>query len=165
MQFLTAKTLLYVRVLFLTFLCFYLVTDPEYLGNAGFVMLLGQAMEVKYAPLQESNPIIGLVVLFLGINALTDLIPLLADNLDFFETIVPTRLTVYFALAAYSYIGNSQYFSTSVVFVYCFLEVWINFLIFNNLRDEKYVRLKAFVEENVDKIMEAEGEKVVVVED
>lgn len=142
-----------------------MVTDPEYLSNAGFVMLLGQAMEVTYAPLESSNAIIGLLVLFLGINALTDVIPLLADNLEFFETIVPTRLTVYFAVAAYSYIGNSQYFSTSLVFVYCFLEVWINFLIFNNLRDEKYVRLKKFVEENVDKIMEVEGEKVVVVED
>ncbi|CUM66253.1 uncharacterized protein PRCAT00003913001 [Priceomyces carsonii] len=165
MQFLTAKSLLYVRVILLLVISFLLVKDPESLSTYGFILLLGKAMQVKLTILDPSNPLIGVLVTIIGTSAISDLIPLLADNIDYFETVVPTRLTGFFLLASFSYLAESQYFSTSLVFTYAFFEIWINFLIFNNLRDEKYYRLKKFVEENAEEIQELESRKVVPIVD
>lgn len=164
MQFLSARTLLYIRVLFLATVAFFSIKNPKILLESGFAILLGQAMQLPIVIVDNTNPLIGITAVAFGTLAISDLIPLLADNIEYFETIVPTRLFMYFALAAFSYVTKSPFFSNNIIFVYSFFEVWFNFLIYNNLRDEKYYRIKKFIEENGDKLNTDEQVRVVEVE-
>mmetsp|Transcript_4507 Transcript_4507/g.4985 ORF Transcript_4507/g.4985 Transcript_4507/m.4985 type:complete len:165 (-) Transcript_4507:54-548(-) len=164
MQFLSAKSLLYVRVLLLAVIAFFCIKDPSVLLESGFAVLLGQAMQLNIILLDTSNPLIGITAITFATLAISDLIPLLADNIEYFETIVPTRLFLYFGLAAYSYVTKSPIFSNNIIFVYSFFEIWFNFLIYNNLRDEKYYRIKKFIEENGDKLNPDQAVKVAEVD-
>ncbi|CAK7905726.1 hypothetical protein CAAN1_14S03906 [[Candida] anglica] len=153
MQFLTARTLLYFRVCFLATITYFCLKDPSLIVSSGFVILLGQAMELPTVMVDTSNPIWGLLALAFGSLTIADLVPLFADNIEYFESVVPARLTVYFILGAYSFAGNSEFLCNNLVFVFAFFEIWFNFLIFNNLRDERYKRVKKLLEES-----EARGE-------
>lgn len=164
MQFLSAKSLLYARVFLLAVLTFFCIKDPSVLLESGFAVLLGQAMQLNIVLVDSSNPLLGITAVAFATLAISDFIPLLADNIEYFETIVPTRLFLYFGLAAYSYVTNSPFFSSNVIFVYSFFEIWFNFLIYNNLRDERYYRIKKFIEENGDKLNLDEGVKVAEVD-
>ena len=63
----------------------------------GFIVLLGQAMQVPLIRLTPTNPFRnGFHCISL---ALSDLIPLLAENWSYFENLVPIRLLGYFCLA------------------------------------------------------------------
>lgn len=73
-----------------------------------------------------------------------DLLQLFIDNHKYFESIVPTRLTIFFGISAYSYCVKNSALHNDLVFVYSFLEIWINFLLYNVLRDEKHKRNKKF---------------------
>ncbi|CAN3359155.1 hypothetical protein DICA3_D15632 [Diutina catenulata] len=161
MQFLTAKAVLYIRVLYLLAITYTLGFDPEYLGTIGIVVLLGQAMRVPLVFLEKANPLNGVLAFAFAMLALADLVPLLSENLAYFETIVPIRTFVFFAVGAYCYLVESV-ISNSLVFTYVFFEIWLNFLIYNNLRDEKYYRFKKFMEENPNAFEEAAGERVTV---
>lgn len=164
MQFLTASTLLYARVAFLLVIGFFFVTDAESVINSNFALLLGQAMELPMVQVSATNPLLGILSVALFTLAVSDLIPLLADNVDYFETIVPTRLAAFFALAAYTYLSDFELLANNVVFTYAFFEIWFNVLIYSNLRNEKYYRLKKFVEEHGEEIQRQENEQVRVVE-
>jgi hypothetical protein len=164
MQFLTAKSVLYIRAAWLLFITYYLAFDAKYLCTIGFVILLGQAMEVKFVMLNNDNPLLGIVCLLFGLLVVSDVVPLMAENYQYFESIVPIRLCIFFGIAAYSYLVKTSILSNCLIFTYAFFEIWLNFLIYNNLRDEKYYRLKKFVEENEDKIREVEAERIVVVD-
>lgn len=160
MQFLTARSLLYVRVLCLAVLAFLIVTDPSALVGASFNILLGQAMELPIAQVSAENPLCGILGVVFGTLALADLIPLLAENLDYFDTMVPVRLMLFFALGAYTYFSSNPIVANNLVFVYAFFEIWCNFLIYNNLRDEKYYRLKRYVEDHADEIKQHEDAQI-----
>lgn len=148
MQFLSARTMLYLRVCFLSAITFYCLKDPSELINSGFVRLLGQAMQLPTIQIDDINdPIFGLVALAFGSLTLAEIVPLFSDNVEYFESIVPARLFVYFLLCSYSYGGQSDFICNNVVFVYSFFEIWFNFLIFSNLRDERYHRVKALLKE------------------
>ena len=162
MQFLSANKLLYLRVVFLTLLSFLTMSNPHAIAMSGFALLLGEAMRLPIVQLSETDPLLGILSLFLGTLALTDLVPLLAHNVDYFETVVPVRLVVFFIMAGVSYFSENTSLGNNMVFVYCFFEIWFNVLIFSNLKDEKYYRLKDYIEENSDKINA--DEKVQVVE-
>ncbi|ODV67677.1 hypothetical protein HYPBUDRAFT_108344 [Hyphopichia burtonii NRRL Y-1933] len=164
MQFLSARSLLYIRVLLLLVISFLLITDPQSLTDANFTILLAQAMELPFAQVSDTNPLLGILSIVFGVQAISDLIPLLAENIEYFETITPTRLIFFFGLGAYTYLSSNSIIANSLVFVYAFFEIWFNFLIFNNLRDEKYYRLKKFVEEHADEIQQEAGDQVRVVE-
>lgn len=164
MQFLTAKTLIYARIAILTTVSYVFVKDPTIITSSGFVMLLGQAMEVQFAKVDPSNPLLGFVALILFALALCDLVPIMAENLDHFDSLVPSRLAFYFCLCAYTYFAKLSIVSNSLVFTYSFLEIWLNFLIYNNLRDEKYYRMKKFIEEHGDEIRAAQDEQVRIIE-
>lgn len=161
MQFFSSRSLLYFRVVFLLVLSFFTVKDCDAILRSGFLVLLGQAMQLPIIHLRQDDPALAILGIVFGILAVNDLIPLLANNIEYFETIIPVRLFVFFGIAAYSYLAESV-FSSNIVFVYSFFEIWFNFLIYNNLRDEKYYRLKKYVEENGTEIIE---ERVQVVED
>lgn len=80
--------------------------------------------------------------MILGLLGLTDLIQLFVDNVKYFESIVPTRLTIFFGVSAYSYLVTDSTLHNDFVFVYSFLEIWFNFLLYNILREEKHARNK-----------------------
>lgn len=164
MQFLTARTLLYARVLLLVAIGFFLVTDAGAVINSNFALLLGQAMELPMVQVSATNPLLGVLSVAVFAVAVADLIPLLADNVDYFETIVPTRLAAFFLLAGYTYFSDFELLANNVVFTYAFFEIWFNILIYSNLRSEKYYRLKKFVEEHGAEIQRRENEQVRVVE-
>lgn len=148
MQFLTSSTLLYIRILFLLVLSFYCLKDPNMLLNSNFSLILGQAMRLPIVQMKSKNPLVGILSIAFASNALADLLPLLSKNIAYFETLVPIRLFIFFGLTSYAYLGNVDYVCNNIVFVYSFFEVWFNFLIYNNLRDEKYYRLKKLVADN-----------------
>ena len=95
MQFFTSKTILYARVVFLFTICYFAAVNPGYLLGSHFLLLLGQAMELPMIlPVIETDGdsvFYGIISLLFGLQAVGDLIPLLAENVDYFETIVPTR--------------------------------------------------------------------------
>ncbi|CAH6719949.1 protein Ilm1p [[Candida] jaroonii] len=141
-----------------------MLTDAKSLIHSNFILLLGQAMNLPSIPI-EDKPINGIISLLLFLQGVHDLIPNLADNIHYFETIVPTRLFFYFCLGAYCYLFEDEYFSNNVIFVYSFLEIWVNFLIYNNLRDEKFHRLKEYINEHGEELQNSENDKVRVIED
>lgn len=164
MQFLTAKTVLYIRVAVLSVIAFLMMKLPQLVAASGAVVLMGQAMQVPIIKVDGKNDLTGMVLLLLGILVLSDVIPLLADNIEYFATVVPTRLSLYFVLSAYIYFFPSPSLGNNLVLTFAFLEIWLNFLAFNNLRDEKYNRMVQFIKENADKIQEAQNERPRVVE-
>lgn len=161
MQFLTAKSVLYIRLVILLFITYTLSFNPASISSIGYVILLGQAMDLKLILLQENNPLIGVLVILFTYMIISDLIPLLSENLDYFNSIIPIRTMLFFIIGAYSYLIKSSVLSNNLIFTYAFLEIWLNFLIYNNLRDEKYYRMKKFVEENADEIKKMEGDRVI----
>ncbi|EGV66070.1 hypothetical protein PSN45_003105 [Yamadazyma tenuis] len=165
MKFLTSRSLIYIRTIFLFTGAFWVSTDPKSLIHSNFVLLLAEAMQLPIIPVDKKSPSNGLIAMFMTITALSDLIPCMADNVQYFETVVPTRLFGFFCLCAYTYLIEDRIFSNSVVFVYSFLEIWLNLLIFNNLRDEKYVRLKEYINEHGEEMQQEASEHVRVIED
>lgn len=164
MQFLTAATILYARVGLLVYLSFILLKSPSTIVNANFTLMLGQAMHLATVHASDKNPLFGLLALFIGSNAISDLIPLLAENIAYFETVVPTRLACYFLLGSFCLVSDYGLIANNLVFTYSFVEIWLNFLIYNNLRDEKYYRAKKFLEEHGEELRREEGELVVPIE-
>lgn len=151
--------MIYIRIIYLTVISYYLLQWPEALGTFGVVVLLGQAMKVPLVFLDSGNPLTSVLAFFFGMLALTDLVPILLENISYFDTIIPIRTTVYFLLAGYMCVVSSP-LANSLMFTYVFFEVWINFITYNNLRDEKYYRFKKFMEENPHAFDEAAGEQV-----
>ena len=165
MQFLTSKTTLYIRTIALFVASFLLATNPKRLLEANFVHLLGEAMKLPRLEVNDNNELLGLLCILAFFLGFTDLIPLMADNVQHFEAIVPARLMVYFILTGYCYMMEGSFLSNNVMFVYSFTEVWINFLTFNNLRDEKVARLKEYVEQHGEELKQEEDQQVRVVRD
>lgn len=164
MQFLTATTIIYARVGILLYLSFVLLKSPSLIVNAKFTLLLGQAMHLATVQVSDKNPLFGLLALFIGINAISDLVPVMAQNITHFETLVPIRLAFFFMLGSFCLISDYGIISNNLVFTYAFAEIWLNFLIYNNLRDEKYYRAKQFLEEHGEELRMEEGEQVVPIE-
>lgn len=164
MQFLSAATILYARVLLLLALSFGLIKSPGSIVNANFSLLLGQAMRLATVHVSDKNPLFGLLALLFGTLAISDLIPVIAENIAYFETVVPTRLAFFFLLGSFCLISDYGLISNNLVFTYAFIEIWLNFLIYNNLRDEKYHRAKKFLEEHGDELRIEEGGRVVPIE-
>ncbi|SSD59704.1 uncharacterized protein SCODWIG_01465 [Saccharomycodes ludwigii] len=84
---------------------------------------------------------LGVFSYLFALVAITDLIPLLERNYMFFESIVPFRLMIFFLVTATSFVmKDNLYLHNNVVFVYGFVEIWLNFLAFSALREEKNER-------------------------
>ena len=91
MQFLTSKTLLYARVAFLLWLAFYLLKNPVAITSVNFSILLGQAMRLPIVDVSPNNPLFGVLSLFISMVAISDLFPAIADNIAYFETLIPSH--------------------------------------------------------------------------
>lgn len=164
MQFLTSKTLLYVRCAFLLWLAFYMLKSPLTICSVNFSILLGQAMRLPIVEVSPNNPLFGVLSLFIALFAISDLIPILAENTAYFETLIPVRLLLFFILGAFCMASEYALIANNLVFTYSFLEIWINFLIFNNLRDEKYYRAKHYLEEHGEELRNHAAAQVVPIE-
>lgn len=161
MQFLSAKTVIYIRVLVHVVIAFLLLKNPASVIMPNFTLLLGEAMRLPIIQVTETNPLFGVLALFVLLSALSDVIPALAENIQYFETLVPTRLVVFFVLGAFCTVSESALVANNVVFTYAFLEIWLNFLIYTNLRDEKYYRAKKYLEEHGEELREQDNAQVV----
>lgn len=160
MQFLTAKSVLYLRLAGLTYLAFTLLKSPTTVVNANVTVLLGQAMNLPIVQVTSSNPLFGVLAVFLALQVLSELIPVMADNIMYFESMVPTRLMFFFALGLFCLISDYAPVANNLVFSYAFLEIWLNFLVYNNLRDEKYYRAKEYLEQHGEELRDMENAQV-----
>ncbi|GEQ68778.1 hypothetical protein JCM33374_g2447 [Metschnikowia sp. JCM 33374] len=165
MQFLTAKTVLYLRVAGLTFIAFLLLKNPVKVANANITVLLGQAMNLPIVQATPGNPLFGILAVFVASSVLGDLIPIFAENIAYFETLVPTRLLFFFVLGSFCLISDYGLIANNLVFSYSFLEIWLNFLVYNNLRDEKYYRAKEYLEQHGEELREMADAQVMPITD
>ncbi|AMD22473.1 HHL297Cp [Eremothecium sinecaudum] len=131
-------TAIYIRIGFLFTLAYLSVKDVTAVLNHPFVLLLSQAMSL---PMLNMNPFgaqLGLISLIFCMLAISDLIPLLEKNKKYFKSLVPFRLMMYFTIAVVSYLYESNlYIHNNAIFVYCFCELWLNFLIVTALKEEE----------------------------
>ncbi|CAM9011361.1 unnamed protein product [Wickerhamomyces anomalus] len=135
----SSNTAIYLRCCLLFTVAFYIFKDVTVLIDQPMVILVGQAMGVEKGFINENNKgLLGaLGAFFISLGGI-DLLQLFIDNHKYFESIVPTRLTIFFGISAYSYCVKTSALHNDLVFVYSFLEIWINFLLYNVLRDEKH---------------------------
>lgn len=164
MQFLSAKTLLYIRCVGQLWLAFLALTSPLTITMSSFPLLLGQAMRVPTVDASENNPMFGVVAVLFTLQAVSDLIPILAENVQYFDTVVPARLMFAFLLGLFCITSEYGLVANNLVFTYSFFEIWFNFLIYTNLRDDKYQRAKQYLEEHGEELRQQDGEQVVPVE-
>ncbi|SCV02082.1 LAMI_0G15742g1_1 [Lachancea mirantina] len=138
MALLSSVNIVYLRVAFLCFLSYACLKDVSMiLDNASFLVLT-HAMQLPALNLAATSAQLGLFAVIFGLMALHDLIPLLETNRMYFQSIVPTRLLFFFVIAGMSYfLETNFYFHNNAVFIYAFVEVWMNFLIFSAIREEK----------------------------
>lgn len=164
MQFLSSKTLIYIRSALLLWVSFLLLTSPVKVFSMNFPILLGQAMRLPTIEVSSTNPLFGVLSMFIAFSAISDIIPALAENINYFETYVPLRLFLFFCLGGFCIVSDYGLIANNIVFTYSFMEIWINFLIYNNLRDEKYQRAKTYLEEHGEELRRFDGSQVVPVE-
>jgi len=128
-------------------------------------------MDLPQLTMSQYSAQLGLFGVLFGMLAFTDLIPLLEDNKTYFYSIVPIRLLAYFVIATLSYTWKSNLFlHNNVIFIYCFSEIWINFVIYNSLREEKEVffrseEKKRYIDESIDDEDEAFGTATLEIEE
>lgn len=134
---------LFFRVAFLFTISFFCFKDVNSILQNSYVLVLGQAMNLPSLTMSQYNAqlgLFGILFLFLSVG---DLIPLLESNKKYFNSIVPFRLFIFFILTALSYLWESNlYLHNNAVFIYSFIEVWINFIVFGALREERNEEFK-----------------------
>lgn len=137
MSVLSSTNVTYFRIVFLLSLAFLCLKDIGIILDHSFVMVLTQAMQLPALQLSPYSAQLGVFALLFTLSAFHDLIPLLENNMKFFKSIVPFRLMMFFIVTALSFLmTNNLYLHNNAVFIYCFCEVWINFLLYSALRDE-----------------------------
>lgn len=135
---LSSVNVTFFRVAFLSFLAFACLKDVNMVLSNPSVLLFTHSMGLPALILPSHSAQLGLVSVLFGLLATHDFIPLLEKNRMFFESIVPIRLMFFFILTALSYyMEGNLYIHNNAVFIYGFCEVWMNFLIFSAIRDEK----------------------------
>lgn len=161
MQFLTANIVLYLRIALLLWLAFMLVKNPVAVTGANISILLGQAMRLPTIQVTPTNPLFGVISIFVSAYALGDLVPLLSENIAYFENLVPVRLMFFFILGGFCICSNFGLIANNLVFTFTFLEIWLNFLVYNNLKTEKYTRVKTYLEEHGEELRKTADAQVV----
>lgn len=143
MTVLTSVNVLYFRVAYLFTLAFFCFKNVNSILDNSYFLVFTQAMALPQLTMSQYSAQLGLIGMLFGMLAFTDLIPLLEDNRTYFYSIVPIRLLGYFVVATLSYTWRSNYYlHNNVIFIYSFSEIWINFVIYNSLREEKEVRYR-----------------------
>lgn len=144
------KFLLYFRCILISFFSHVLLVYPNYFAKSGFVFLLGQSMKLKHIKIDTDSPYLGVLSIFSGASVIQDIVPLMKNEIVNFEIVVPLRLCFFLISIIYVYFAKTSKLSNSLSFFYLFLEIWINFLIFNCLREEKYKKIQKNKENEMD---------------
>lgn len=148
MTVLSSVNLLLIRVTFLCAIAFFCFKNVTSILDNSYILVLTQAMDLPQLIMSQYSAQLGLFGFLFILLALTDLVPLLEDNKTYFYSIVPIRLFAYFITASLSFVWNSNlYLHNNAVFIYSFIEIWINFLIYNALREEKETDLRTIERE------------------
>lgn len=138
MTVLSSVNVLYFRVAFLCTIAYFCFKDVNSILDNSYFLVFTQAMDLPQLVLSKHSAQLGLFGVLFILLAFTDLIPLLEDNRMYFYSIVPTRLLAYFITATLAYSWQSNLFlHNNAVFIYAFIEIWLNFVIYNSLREEK----------------------------
>ncbi|KAG0681269.1 hypothetical protein C6P40_003163 [Pichia californica] len=138
----SSRTLISARLVLLTFIAYELITSPRTVIEYSGVLVLASSMNLPLLMVNDKSPIYGSIGVVMISLILSDLGPLLDKNVKYFETAVFVRLTFFFGLCAYCYLGTWVVLCNSIVFFYSFLEVWFGILTFSTLKDERYNRAK-----------------------
>ncbi|GME72661.1 unnamed protein product [[Candida] boidinii] len=145
-------TLAYLRIAFFTLVSYYLIFDPKTVFDYDGVIVLSSAMKLPLLLVNEDSPIYGTIGVVLFMSIVSDLVPLLEDNRQYYEAVLPTKLLIFFCLASYSYLGSYVYLCNSIVFCYTFVEIWFSILMFSSLKDESQSILKEKLVERNEKL-------------
>lgn len=134
---------LFLRITFLLTISFFCFKDVNSILENSYVIILTHSMNLPMLAMSPYSGQLGVFgVLFLML-AFADLLPLLESNHKYFYSIVPARLTVYFVLTAASYVWTSNlYLHNNGVFLFCFNEIWLNFIIYSAIREERNEEFK-----------------------
>ncbi|QHS74344.1 Ilm1p [Saccharomyces paradoxus] len=155
-QALNSTNVAFFRVAFLFTIAFFCLKNVNSILQNTYFLVLTEAMNLPQLTLSRYNGQLGLFALLFALNGIQDLIPLLENNVKYFQSIVPFRLLIFFILTGISYLWESNFYvHNNSVFIYCFAEVWINFLLYNAIREEKnedFKRLNQFMvsEEDIE---------------
>ncbi|QLL33747.1 hypothetical protein HG536_0F00720 [Torulaspora globosa] len=150
---------LFFRVTFLFSLAFFCFKNVNSVLQNSYMLVFTQAMNLPGLAISQYSAQLGLFGILFLFASISDLIPLLENNKKYFHSIVPLRLTIFFALTACSYLWESNlYLHNNAVFTYCFIEVWVNFVILGALREERNEELKSQNRYSNDAAMEDELE-------
>lgn len=139
----SAQTLLLNRAVFLWICAFFLLYRPEAIYKNLFVLAVSQRLPQVYAG--SGDALAPLVATLFAIEGLQDFTLLFEDRyLETFRVILPTRLIVYFVVAALSYMQVSI-FAVGPLFAYCFAEILLNFWIFSAIREEMNEKIRVSI--------------------
>ncbi|CEP60755.1 Ilm1p LALA0_S01e18206g [Lachancea lanzarotensis] len=140
---LSSVNITFFRVGYLSFLAFACLKDVNLiLSNASFLMFT-KAMNLPALVIPSYSAQLGLFAVVFSLLALQDFIPLIERNTMYFESVVSLRLFFFFALTTYAYcVPGNLFLHNNAVVIYGGCEIWMNFLIFTALRDEKNERFK-----------------------
>lgn len=142
----SAKTLITARIVLLGYIGYQLMVSPRTVIEYSGVMVLASSMNLPLLMVNEKSPIYGTIGVMIYSMIVSDVASLLDGNIAYFESVVFVRLLVFFGLTAYSYLGTWIVLCNSVVFGYCFVELWFGILTFSTLKEEKYARVKKQME-------------------
>ncbi|BAO41723.1 Protein ILM1 [Kluyveromyces marxianus] len=138
MGLLSSVNVTYFRIVFLFGLAYLSVANVDAILSNNLLMVLTQAMDLPALQISPYSAQLGLISLLFALSAIHDLIPLLENNKKHFQSVVPFRLMIFFIMSSLSILlTNNLYLHNNVMFVYGFCEIWMNFLIFVALRDER----------------------------
>ncbi|CCE63128.1 hypothetical protein TPHA_0E00320 [Tetrapisispora phaffii CBS 4417] len=153
MALLSSTNVLYLRIAFLSTISFFCFKNVTSILENSYFLVLTQAMNLPALNLAPKSAQLGVVGLLFALLAIDDLIPLLERNTKHFSSIVPFRLMIFFIVTASSYLAETNYYvHNNAVFIYSFIEVWLNFLIFSAIREERndeYSRTHQFMDDEI----------------
>lgn len=157
MAWLSSVTAIYLHSCVLFTAAFYLLRGSYEFLNSPLVIVLGQAMLMNRGTISADKgggQVMGIISLLLAAIGLTDVSQLVERNHVYFESVIPTRLLVSFALAGYGYLFETSFLHDDLVFTLLCVEIWFHFVIYNVVREEKHDRNRKYEEKLEAELLE-----------
>lgn len=146
----SSRTLLSARIIILAYVAYQLIVSPRSVIEYSGVLVLSSSMNLPLLMVNEKSPIYGVIGVVMFSLLLNDIGPLFDGNTAYFESTVFIRLSFFFALCIYCYLGTWVVLCNSLIFTYSFFEVWFGILTFSTLKEERYARAKTAVTEEAE---------------
>ncbi|ODQ60171.1 hypothetical protein WICANDRAFT_78788 [Wickerhamomyces anomalus NRRL Y-366-8] len=107
-----------VRIAGIAYLVYKLIYDSRELGR-----LISSYTGSKIIFTESESSLFAVLLAVIGV---TDLVPYLEDNSDYFDSVVPIRFFAFFILAVVSYLGDFALLNSPLVLGYSILEAIVN---------------------------------------